>query len=52
MTKPGKSIREGCTITGSLFNEPMRVETVHVSGDGTWSVGLVGTQTEKFRRLP
>ena len=46
-------LREGCVVIGSLFNEPMRVETVRVgglsacgdvqAGDGTWTVGLVGT---------
>jgi len=44
-------IRIGQTLTGSLFNEPMRVETVAPSGDGAWVVGLVGTQTERFRRV-
>jgi len=44
-------IHEGQVLTGSLFNEPMRVETVRASGDGTWTVGLVGTQTERFRKV-
>ena len=44
-------IHEGCTVRGSLFNEPMRVETVRASGDGTWIVGLVGTQSEHFRKV-
>jgi len=38
-------------IVGSLFNEPMRIETVRVGGDGTWTVGLVGTQSERFRKV-
>jgi superfamily II DNA or RNA helicase len=29
----------------------MRVETVRSSGDGTWTVGLVGTQSERFRKV-
>jgi superfamily II DNA or RNA helicase len=29
----------------------MRVETVRVGGDGTWTVGLVGTQSERFRKV-
>ena len=51
MTKPSVPIHEGCIITSSLFNEPMRVETIHTSGDGTWTVGLVGTQSERFRKV-
>ena len=30
------SINPGQLLTGPLFNEPMRVETVHQGGDGTW----------------
>src|SRR5512136_1178188 len=43
--------REGQVLRGPLFNEPMRVETVRASGDGTWTFGLVGTQSEKFRKV-
>jgi len=41
----------GQTLTGPLFNEPMRVETVAPAGAGSWVVGLVGTQSEQFRRV-
>jgi superfamily II DNA or RNA helicase len=51
MTTSSSQIREGSIIVGSLFNEPMRVETVRVGGDGTWTVGLVGTQSERFRKV-
>ncbi|NLN59465.1 MAG: DUF3883 domain-containing protein [Deltaproteobacteria bacterium] len=51
MTTSRDSIHEGCTLTGSLFNEPMRVETVRTGNDGTWTVGLVGTHTERFRKV-
>jgi len=44
-------LREGQTLVGSLFNEPMRVVTVQVGGNGTWIVGLVGTQSERFRKV-
>ena len=44
-------LRVGQTLTGPLFNEPMRVETVAPGGDGSWVVGLVGAQTERFRRV-
>jgi len=29
----------------------MRVETVRASGDGAWTVGLVGMQSERFRKV-
>ena len=41
---------EGQILTGPLFNEPMRVETVAETGPGNWSLGLVGTRSERFRR--
>ncbi|MGV8075575.1 MAG: helicase-related protein [Syntrophobacteraceae bacterium] len=44
-------IREGCILLGPLFSEPMRVETVRANGEGTWILGLVGTQSERFRRV-
>jgi hypothetical protein len=51
MTRSGSQLREGSIIVGSLFNEPMRVETARASGDGTWTVGLVGAQSERFRKV-
>ena len=42
---------EGQILTGPLFNEPMRVETVSETGAGSWTLGLVGTQSERFRRV-
>jgi superfamily II DNA or RNA helicase len=44
-------LREGQILTGSLFNEPMRVETVRPNGPDTWVAGLVGTQSERFRKV-
>jgi superfamily II DNA or RNA helicase len=41
----------GQILSGPLFNEPMRVETVRPAGDGSWTLGLVGTQSEKFRSV-
>ncbi len=38
-------------LTGPLFNEPMRVETVTETGPGNWALGLVGTRSERFRRV-
>ncbi len=44
-------IRDGQILTGALFSEPMRVETVRPNGTGSWVAGLVGTQTERFRKV-
>ena len=45
------AIREGQVLTGPLFNEPMRVETVRPNGPESVEAGLVGQQTERFRRV-
>jgi len=47
----GQFITEGQIIKSPLFSEPMRVETVRVDTSGTLTVGMVGTQTERFRRV-
>jgi superfamily II DNA or RNA helicase len=44
------TISQGQIVTGPLFNEPMRVETVESTGAG-WVVGLVGAQSERFRKV-
>ena len=44
-------IHEGQVLTGSLFNEPIRVENVREGGLDTWVVGLVGIQSERFRKV-
>ncbi len=44
-------ISSGQILTGPLFNEPMRVETVQANGPASWVVGLVGTQSERFRKV-
>ncbi|MGH7775451.1 MAG: DEAD/DEAH box helicase, partial [Candidatus Binatia bacterium] len=46
-----RPIKTGQILTGPLFNEPMRVETVRASGSDTWVVGLVGIQSERFRNV-
>ena len=53
MTSRSSSTRPatGQILTGSLFNEPMRVETVAETRPGRWTVGLVGTRSESFRRV-
>ena len=45
------AIKEGQVLTGPLFNEPMRVETIRSNGSGVWTAGLVGQQSEQFRRV-
>ena len=44
-------IAEGQTLAGAQFAEPMRVETVRRTGLDTWDAGLVGTRSERFRRV-
>jgi superfamily II DNA or RNA helicase len=44
-------IHENQILKGNLFNEPMRVETVISNGPDTWVLGLVGTQSERFRKV-
>lgn len=44
-------IRDGQILTGALFSEPMRIETVRPNGIGSWITGLVGTKTEQFRKV-
>ena len=42
--------QEGQRLIGPLFDEPMLVETVRAAGPGAWTLGLVGQQSEQFRR--
>jgi superfamily II DNA or RNA helicase len=44
-------IRTGQILSGLLFDEPMRVETVRAEGVDVWILGLVGTKTERFRSV-
>lgn len=46
-----RPLREGQILTGPLFNEPMRVETIRPNNPDSWVVGLVGTRSEKFRSV-
>jgi superfamily II DNA or RNA helicase len=45
------ALQPGHILTGTLFSEPMRVETVRAHGVGVWEVGLVGVQSERFRKV-
>lgn len=44
-------LEPGQVVIGSLFNEPMQVETIRQNGLDSWMVGLVGLQSEQFRRV-
>src|SRR5713101_218707 len=46
-----RPLREGQILSGPLFNEPMRVETVRANGPDTWVAGLVGMHSERFRNV-
>lgn len=49
--KAPETLSTGQLLIGPLFNEPMRVETVQPNGPASWVVGLVGVQTERFRKV-
>jgi hypothetical protein len=42
---------EGQVLIGPQFSEPVRVETVKADGPGSWVLGVVGTKTERYRRV-
>ena len=44
-------VSPGQILKGAVFNEPMRVETVQANGPTSWVVGLVGAQSERFRKV-
>ncbi|GIW40414.1 MAG: helicase [Candidatus Binatia bacterium] len=47
----GSPLRTGQILTGPLFNEPVRVETLRENGPDSWVVGLVGLRSERFRSV-
>ena len=51
MTQSPATPSEGQILTGPLFDEPMRVETVAAMGPAGWSLGLVGARSERFRKV-
>jgi SNF2 family DNA or RNA helicase len=51
VTKETPPPTAGQILTGPLFNEPMRVETVQSNGTTSWIVGLVGANSERFRKV-
>src|SRR4030065_673994 len=44
-------LSEGQILTGPLFEEPLRVETIRTGSAEVWVVGLVGIQSERFRNV-
>lgn len=44
-------LQQGQILSGPLFNEPMLVETVRPNGLESWIAGLVGTRSERFRKV-
>lgn len=44
-------LTRGQVLSGPQFDEPMRIETISQIKDNTWSVGLVGVNSEKFRKV-
>jgi len=51
VTENGSPPNVGQALIGPLFNEPMRVETVEQNGPASWIVGLVGANSERFRKV-
>jgi len=45
------SPKAGQILVGPLFHEPMRVVTAVKDGPDRWTLGLVGIQSERFRRV-
>jgi hypothetical protein len=45
------NITRNTIVTGPLFSEPMRVESIQPGSTGSMVLGLVGTQTERFRSV-
>lgn len=47
---PGR-LAVGQTIISSHFNEPVRIETINQTSPTIWQVGVVGLQSDKFRKV-
>ena len=45
------SLREGQILSGPLFDEPMRIETLRRENDNIWVLGLVGLTSSRFRKV-
>ncbi|MGQ0561543.1 MAG: hypothetical protein ACT443_06685, partial [Gemmatimonadota bacterium] len=47
----GPVVAPGHLLSGAAFSEPVRVETVQPAGNGMLVLGVVGVQSERFRRV-
>jgi superfamily II DNA or RNA helicase len=45
------SLCEGQILSGPLFDEPMRIETLRRENDNIWVLGLVGLTSSRFRKV-
>ena len=50
-TETAITVQPGQVLSGSLFSESMRVETVSANGPDLWELGLVGHTSGRFRRV-
>ena len=50
-TETAITVQPGQVLSGSLFSEPMRVETIGVDGPDFWELGLVGQTSGQFSRV-
>ena len=44
-------LRHGQILKGPLFNEPVRVITAREDGTESWTLGVAGTRTDRFRTV-
>ena len=44
-------LASGQMLSGTLFSEPMLVNTVTPAGPKKWNLGLVGTRSERYREV-
>lgn len=45
------SLREGQILSGALFDEPVRIETIRHENEEIWVLGLVGLSSSRFRKV-
>jgi superfamily II DNA or RNA helicase len=44
-------LRDGQILDGPLFDEPMRIETIRSNGPASYTLGLSGLRSERFRKV-
>ena len=45
------TLRECQILSGPLFDEPMRIETVRLGNENIWVLGLVGLTSSRYRKV-